>query len=385
MNLLRFLRKQNWFKTFLFYAFRIIPVQKKKVIFCNFSGKRCSDSPRSICDLLQKRHPGWDFVWLTHPKYNPPIPLGTRSIPFSEHSIKMIYELATAKVWVDSHTKFAFTRKRKKQFYMETWHGGIGLKKVEGDAAVVLDKTYLNRVRNNSKMADIFLSNSDWCSKLYKRAFWFNGEILEYGLPRNDMLVNRESTGKVRSTFGISESTKILLYAPTFRADERTDCYSLDTSALLTALREKTECDWKILIRLHPVVMQKKSPFQYSDDILDATLYANMQELLVESDALVSDYSSCLFDYSILKRPTFLFATDVANYMKDRNFYFDIHTLPFPLAEDSDTLCQNIRTFNMDEFLHSISHFLQEVGLHETGTATAKAAEQIESWVKGNL
>jgi len=235
---------------------------------------------------------------------------------------------------------------------METWHGGIGLKKVEGDAAAVLDKTYLNRVRNNSKMADIFLSNSDWCSKLYKRAFWFNGEILEYGLPRNDMLVNRESTGKVRSTFDVSVSTKILLYAPTFRADERTDRHSLDTSALLTALREKTERDWKILIPLHPVVMQK-STFQYSDDILDAILYPNMQELLVESDAFVSDYPGCLFDYSILKHPTFLFA--------------------------------NIRTFNKDEFLLNISHFLQEVGLRATGTATAKAAEQIESWVKGNL
>lgn len=382
VSLLRLLRKQNWFKTFLFYAFRIYPVRKNKIVFCNFSGKRCGDSPRTISDAIREKHPDWDIVWLTHPKYKPAPPIGTRSVNFGEHSIKMIYELATAKVWVDSHTKFAFTRKRRRQFYMETWHGGIGLKKVEGDATDVLDKPYLDRVRNNSKIADIFLSNSDWCSKLYRRAFWFNGEFLEYGLPRNDRLVKGESSGKIRKAFNIPTSTKILLYAPTFRADERMDCYSLDTSALQSALRKKTQCDWKILIRLHPVVMQKTPPIEYSDDVLDATSYPDMQDLLVESDCLISDYSSCIFDFAILKRPTFLFATDLADYQKDRDVYFDLHSLPFPLAESNDSLCKKIADFDKENFQQELSKFIHDVGLHETGISTDKAVEQIEVWME---
>lgn len=382
MSLVRFLRKQDWFKTLLFYALRLVPIKKEKIVFCNFSGKRCGDSPRSISDMLQEKHPDWDIVWLIHPDYKAVPPPKTRTVTFGMHSLKMIYELATAKVWVDSHTKFKFTRKRAGQFYMETWHGGIGLKKVEGDAANVLDKPYLDRVHNNSKMADLFLSNSEWCSKLYRRAFWYQGDFLTYGLPRNDGLVKSPRSKKVHQAFGIADNTKILLYAPTFRANQTTDCYHLDTEALLKALQQKTQDHWKILIRLHPMVMQQESPIRFSEDVLNATPYPDMQELLIESDCLISDYSSCLFDYAILNRPAFLFATDIPEYKKDRDLYFDLHTLPFPLAESNQDLCQNIQAFNEEEYRKTLVQFCVDVGLNETGTATEKAVEQIEAWVE---
>jgi len=382
MSLIRFLRKQDWFKTFLFYTLRVCPIKKKKIVFCNFSGKRCGDSPRFISDRLQEKHPDWDIVWLVHPDYKAVPPAGTRSVTFGMHSLKMIYELATAKVWVDSHTKFAFTRKRPGQYYMETWHGGIGLKKIEGDAADVLDKPYLDRVHNNSKIADLFLSNSKWCDKLYRRAFWFQGEIQTYGLPRNDNLVKNCCSRKVHQTFGIPDSTKILLYAPTFRANQQMDCYNLDTETLLETLQQKTQTPWKILIRLHPVVMLQECPIRFSENVLNATPYPDMQELLAESDSLLTDYSSCIFDYAILGRPSFLFATDIPEYKKDRDLYFDLSALPFPLAENNQELCQNILNFDKAEYQKKLSRFCTEVGLNETGHATEKAVEQIESWVE---
>lgn len=382
MNPLKFLRKQNWFKIFLFYFFRIFPIQKNKIIFCNFSGKRCSDSPRAISNWIQKKHPDLDIVWLIHPDYKPEVPKGTRAVNFGMHSIKMIYELATAKVWVDSHTKFVFTRKRRQQFYMETWHGGICLKKIEGDAAESLDKTYLDRVRNNSKMANVFLSNSEWVNQLYRRAFWFQGEILTFGLPRNDVLTNASANGNVHQKFQIPADTKILLYAPTFRVDESTDCYALQTDALLKTLKYKTQSKWKILIRLHPVVMQKKCPIEFNENVLDATAYPDMQELLLESDTVITDYSSCIFDFAILRRPAFLFATDIPTYQKDRDLYFDIRKLPFPLAENNNALCQNILNFDLDAYKKSFDEFFNQVKLCESGSATQKAVEKIESWME---
>ena len=185
-------RRSETFKIFLFYFFRLFPIKKNKIVFCNFSGKRCGDSTRSISDYLQNKYPDLDIVWLCHPKYNPELPEGTRKVVFGMHSLKMIYELATAKVWVDSHTKFAFTRKRKNQFYMETWHGGIGLKKVEGDVKESLDESYMKRVRVNSALIDVFLSNSKWTSELYKRAFFYKGTLLESGLPRNDIFFKNQ-------------------------------------------------------------------------------------------------------------------------------------------------------------------------------------------------
>ena len=76
---------------------------------------------------------------------------------------------------------------------METWHGGIGLKKVEGDVKESLDAAYMKRVHVNSNLIDVFLSNSQWASELYKRAFFYKGTLLESGLPRNDIFFKNQN------------------------------------------------------------------------------------------------------------------------------------------------------------------------------------------------
>ncbi len=382
MKILRRLAKSDRFKIFLFHLLHLLPVQRHKIVFCNFSGKRTGDSPRTICDALRKKHPDWDLVWLVHPKYNPPVPSGARGANFGKNSLRMVYELATAKVWVDSHTKFAFTRKSRRQFYMETWHGGLCLKKIEGDAAQSLDAEYMKRVHVNAGLADVFLSNSAWCTELYRRAFGFRGDVLVSGLPRNDCLVFPKPTTRIRSHYGISPSAKIALYAPTFRADERVDCYSLDIQKFLAALERKTGESWVLLVRLHPVVMQKELPFAFSEKVIDATPYPDMQALLLEADLLVSDYSSCMFDFSLLKRPCLIFATDIPSYKKDRDLYFEFRDLPFPLAENNEELISRIEDFDGEEYVKRLSAFNEKVGLRETGMATYAAVERIERWVE---
>lgn len=382
MKILRRLAKSDRFKIFLFHLLHLLPVKRHKIVFCNFSGKRTGDSPRAICDALQRRHPDWDLVWLVHPKYKPPVPPGTRGANFGQNSLRMIYELATAKVWVDSHTKFAFTRKGRWQFYMETWHGGISLKKIEGDAAQSLDEEYMKRVNVNASLADVFLSNGAWLTALYRRAFGFSGEVQDCGLPRNDCLVFPKRTDRIHSHYGIPASAKIVLYAPTFRADESVDCYSLDSQKLLAALERKMGESWVLLVRMHPVVMQKKLPFAFSEKVIDATPYPDMQALLLESDLLVTDYSSCMFDFSLLKRPCLIFAPDIPSYKKDRDFYFELHDLPFPLAEDNDSLAFQIERFDEAEYAERLAAFNEKVGLRETGLATASAVERIERWVE---
>ena len=99
-------------KRFLFIVFGAFPIKKQKLVFSNFSGKRCGDSPFAIFEYLQKKHPEWDYVWLSNTAYNPQIPVGARAVPFG--SKKMIYELATSSVWIDSHYKFDFTNSRYK-------------------------------------------------------------------------------------------------------------------------------------------------------------------------------------------------------------------------------------------------------------------------------
>lgn len=383
MGIKNSLRKSPRFKKFLFNLFSLLPIQKNKIVFCNFSGKRCGDNPRAISDFLQRKRPSLDIVWLAHPKYNPEVPAGTRMVPFGEGSFKMIYELATAKVWVDSHTKFAFTQKRKGQFYMETWHGGLGFKKVEGDAADVLDQEYLDRVKVNSALADVFISNSRWMSDLVRRAFWFKNTILEKGLPRNDMLLKKdeEILHQVREYFHIDEQTRIALYAPTFRSQDKTDCYDIDAKAVVKKLEEKTQEKWVLLIRLHPMAMKLDVSFPYGENVINATQHPDMQALLMSTDLLITDYSSSIFDYALTRKPGLIFALDIEEYNKDRGFYFQFEELPFPLARSNQELLNNIENFNNDEYLSHWDAFAKRVGLSETGFATEAAVQQIEQWL----
>jgi CDP-glycerol glycerophosphotransferase len=374
-------RQSEAFKIFLFYFFRLFPIQKNKIVFCNFSGKRCGDSPRSISDYLQNKHPDLDIVWLCHPEYNPEIPKGTRKVAFGMCSFKMIYELATAQVWVDSHTKFAFTRKRKNQFYMETWHGGIGLKKVEGDVKESLDAAYMKRVHVNSNLIDVFLSNSQWASELYKRAFFYKGTLLESGLPRNDIFFKNQNVNEIHKYYKLAPHINILLYAPTFRADDSVECYNIDTKKILEVLENKTSEKWVILVRLHPMAMKLKHKIEFNSSVIDATNYPDMQKLLLEASALVSDYSSCMFDYALLKRPCFIFANDILAYKNDRDFYFDLKDLPFSVAENNDELETNILKFNQKQFENDLVKFFKNVGLKENGNATEIASKQIETWM----
>ena len=121
---------------------------------------------------LHKLIPNLDIVWVKDPKYEYELPAWIR--PVKWRSWQWLYEYATAKIWTNNWGEPDFFVKRKGQLYMETYHGGLGIKKVSGDAAI-RDKTIY--LKNASDMADVFISNSDHLSVIYRRAFQFHGPI----------------------------------------------------------------------------------------------------------------------------------------------------------------------------------------------------------------
>ena len=116
---------------------------------------------------------------------------------------------------------------------------------------------------------------------------------------------------------------------------------------------------------------------QYDDDIMNATSYPDMYELMAVSDILITDYSSVMFEAGFVKKPVFLFATDIEDYKQDRNFYFDLEQLPFPLATTNEELISRIEHFSKSEYEASVVEFNQSLGLKETGHASEKVAEWI--------
>lgn len=360
---------------------RIFHIQKNKIVCCNMKGKRYGDNPKYIADEMLRQNLEYDIVWLMKDMSQVDIPKGIRPVKYNPFSVA--YELATAKVWIDSNTKPLGVLKRKGQYYIQTWHGSYGLKKMYGDIPDKMNLFDKRNIQYNSKIQDLFVSNSDFYSEIYRRAFWYQGEILQCGSPRNDIFFteNQECLERVQDYFH-TQGKRMALYAPTYRNDFGTDAYRLDFERLRSNLEKRFGGSWVILVRLHPHNMMDAEQFlEYNNAIINATSYNVMQELLVACDVLISDYSSCMFDFVTTKKPCFMYASDAAQYKDEHDFYFDIYSLPFPLAENNDDMEDKILQFDEKLYREDLDNMFQQVGLCENGTA----CKQVVEWIQKHI
>lgn len=376
----------------LFYLLRVFPIKKNKVIVTVFNGSRYDDNQKYIMEELHKLIPDLDIVWVKDPKYEYELPAWIR--PVKWRSWQWLYEYVTAKIWNSNVIVPDYFVKRKGQLYVETWHGGLGIKKVAGDCiglyaaeenAVFLEKT--------SNMADVFISNSDHLSKIYRRAFKYHGSIWKCGYPKNDILVRNdpEDGERTRKELGIPKTHKVLFYAPTWRLrfekEQHVDMkvYDLDMLRLKQALTERFGGEWTMLIRFHPKLRHyAKSCLEAQPEVMDVTDYPDMQQLLMATDVMVSDYSSCVFDAALKRIPCFTYARDFEAYKyEERGVYYEMEELPFPYAKNNDELEQNIRTYNHEDFLKKWDAFAVRMGLNETGHAAKDIAQKMADFLNG--
>lgn len=362
--------------SFLFLLMRILPVKKNKIVCCNMKGKRYGDSPKYITDEIIKQKLDYEIVWLIKPEYKNEVPKGVRAVNYN--MLNIAYELATSHFWIDTNTKPLGCLKRKNQYYIQAWHG-TPLKKIYGD---ILDKVSPIDARNlkyNSGLQDLMLSNCKFNTNIFRRAFWHKGEILECGSPRNDLFFHdcEKYSDKVKKFFHIQEK-KLVLYAPTFRKDLGLDEYNLDFKMLRRSLGKRFGGEWVVLVRLHPYNIADAEKFiEYSDNVMNATDYSDIQELLAACDVLITDYSSCMFDFADKKAPCFMYATDVEKYKGERDLYLDVYKLPFPLAENNEEMEINILSFDNQKYEEDLRMLFDEMGMCDNGNA----GRQVVEWI----
>ena len=273
-----------------------------------------------------------------------------------------------------------YWHKRKGQKYVMLWHGGVALKRIEKDAEAQLSYSYLKKAKIDSKVCDLMVSGCRFQTSLLKEKFWYDGEILERGIPRNDVFFDKarhpEMKERICHKYGISPDSRIVLYAPTFRRDKSIEPYRIDWSRVVPELRKIYDTEKiSILLRLHPNLIGKADASSLINDesVIDVTRYHDMQELLCVSDLLITDYSSSMFDITMLKKPCMLYATDIEKY--NRGYYFDFAELPFPLARNEEELIGNIRTFDSAAYDESVESFFEKhIGLCEDGNASKAIA-----------
>ncbi len=378
----RYLINRIYFELF----FGLSCIKKDKIVFCNYQGSSYGCNPKYITEEIIAQNLPFDIVWLVKPDFNMPenFPKQVRLVNYYDKKASF-KELATAKFWVDNTRKIYFVkkglRKKRGQFYINTWHGSLGIKKLDADVALYNDDDYWkNMALKDAAMTDIMISNSDFETEIYRRGLWYKNKIEEFGHPRNDIFFkDRELIkNKVYSFFDIPKEVKIALYTPSFRDDLRIEPYQLDYAMIRKILEKKTGEKWLILSKFHPKILYKLKRLINSIDQKDVSIYPDIQELLVSADILISDYSSCMFDYMYTKRPCFVYATDIERYNTERGFYFSLESTPFLIARDNLELANNIENFDINEYNLKVESFLAERKIFDDGNASKRTVELIK-------
>ena len=363
-------------KGILIRLFSVLPIQKNKVVFRSYHGTKFDDNPKYISDKLLESGEDIDIVWIV----NDPEGFVNEKVRFvKEDSICSIFELATAKVWVDNVRKDIWVAKRKKQYYIQTWHGSTALKKIEKDAEDKLGKSYLRRAKLDSKIADTLVSGSKWNTELYKRSFWFKGDILETGAPRSDVFYskNEKIIENVKKKYHISNEERIVLYAPTFRNDASASAYDINYANLLESLTNNWGGKWKLIIRMHPNCLKAANEISFTDNIINGSFYPDINELIIASSLLITDYSSCMFDALEANKRVIIYASDISEYMDERGFYFQFKELPFDVCTNTEELDTSIKTFDEDKYINNIQNFRYKIGLFSDGHSSERVASHI--------
>ena len=168
-----------------------------------------------------------------------------------------------------------------------------------------------------------------------------------------------------------------MLYAPTFRDDFSTEGYNIDFERVIKAFEIRMKKKTKIIIRLHPNVAFQKEKIRFSENILDGTDYPNMQDLALVCDAVISDYSSTLFDFSMLAKPAFVCALDYKEYEEKRGFIPEFYEFPFPFATSNNELINVIQKYDEKEYKDNISSFYSKYPTYCDGHSSKRVCDWI--------
>ncbi|MDR1711352.1 MAG: CDP-glycerol glycerophosphotransferase family protein [Propionibacteriaceae bacterium] len=229
------------------------------------------------------------------------------------------------------------------QRVLQTWHGSmlkrIGLDRIDADII------YRRQLLAETKRWSFLLSQNPDATKVWHSAYAWTGEIWEEGYPRNDALFN-ESGEPIRELLGIQPGQKAILYAPTWREGTEEVVLTLDAARLAKDLGD----EYVVLLRSHARTMKFGEAVRVPG-VIDVTTYPNITDLFLAADALITDYSSVMFDYSNTRRPMIFFVPDMDQYRdSERGVYFDLSELaPGPVLATHEEVLAAVRAMEKDE------------------------------------
>lgn len=392
-------KMRAFFSSIPFYICRIFPIDSNKIVMWTFEGMGgYGCSPKYIAEeLLNRKMQGknnLEIFWLLEDmdKEFPPEINKVKSTLWTR-----AYHLSTARFWISNTRTFYGTKKRKGTIYFQTWHGTVALKPIGKYRGKNLSKMAYIVSAYDSKMIDYLLAGSRWCVEMWPDGLIYDGKILKTGTPRCDVFFSgiKEKHMQFRKEYGLPADAKILLYAPTFRGGNQgivrnveNGIISLDFRRLLEILEERFGGEWYIFLKLHPQLaakMERMPVAEESDHLIDVSKRPDMSEIMAACDAIITDYSTVIFEGFLTGIPGFLYIDDLEEYVADRgSLMLDMSEIPFPVAYNNDELMENIRSFSSDTYKRATAEFINRVGIFEDGHASRRIAGIIENMAGKN-
>ncbi|MFL2061000.1 CDP-glycerol glycerophosphotransferase family protein [Marinilactibacillus psychrotolerans] len=369
---------------FILKSFYLIPIKKSKILFIAFDGRQFSCNPKYIYNYIKDRDMDrMQVIWV----FNKPEAfhfLGDDGVKVIRNkSLSFLYHILTSQVVITNASLGSYIPLRKNQKFIETWHGGGAYKKTGRifQESKLKDRTLsiiANELTGFISSSKVFTETKSKHHLVPKEKFW------EIGMPRNDVLFDKEKEEKLREKvknyYNIDKDTKIVMYAPTLRndKDDISSYESLDTELLINALKERFGGEkWVVFFRMHYLLDANKN----LKHTINVSKYDDSQELVCASDVLISDYSSIMWDFTFTNRPCFVFAPDAERYKEERAFFTPMEKWPYAIAFDNEQLSKNILNFNFNRYMENVEKHHKTQGSFEQGISTKKVYDKISQWV----
>ena len=353
----------------IFKIFNLFPINRKKVILGECPGIGFDGNVKRVYEEL-KKNKDLQFICISLKKQKFEFCVKEKLKQYSVLEIKGIWHLATSGFWFSDSVFFSFFPLKKEQNNIQLWHGAGAFKKFGRDVSSGL-KYYIT-----------FLSvSSNEVIDIYANAFRISKEkVRNLGIPRADIFFREEEKQRIREEFYKNypelKNKKIILYAPTFRDNEKN---KFNLKLDIELMKENLEgLNYILLLKLHPGIKSKdiqvdnKFSYNFSD-------YSNTANLLIISDILISDYSSIIFEFSIMKKPILFYAYDVEEYTSDRGFYYNYYDfIPNKISYTTEEIIKAV--INQEWYLERIEKFARYFFNPFDGNSTERVLKEVGLW-----
>lgn len=356
----------------------LFKVDSQRITFASYRSNQMTGNLLYIYNEMKAEFPNKNYH-LLFKKFDSSL---SGKIAYFIHLVKAIYYLATSRFFIidDFYFPVYAIHPRKGTEIIQLWHAA-GIFKKFGLSTVGKpfgpSREYLKHIKLHSNYSRVYVS-SKLAVPHFAEAFGMAEEnVFPLGVPRTDYFYDREKMNQIKERFysqypGL-RGKQLVLYAPTYRGKSH---YQEDWKSPIdfSQLKEKLGGDFAVLIHLHPYMCAPNlTDHEFLYHIRNEF---TIEELLTLTDLLITDYSSVIFDYSLLVRPMAFFAHDVEDYIKERDFYLDYQSMvPGPIFYDTKALAEWIKQGSFD--LEKVKAFRDRFFDYSDGKASKRIVDHL--------